>query len=978
MWLAGDSLKATRLIRRNCLLGLVTVAVCGTVPGLGAQSPSDSSLRLFKLAQLHDQNSRSDSALRYYFAALQQLRNDGARREEAVTLNNIGLVYDNLGHRDSALAYFRESLALSRAIGNRATESGTLGNIASLYANTGRRDSALVYFHDVLGVFRALRDRESEGVTLNNIGAVHNKLGQRDSALVYFLAALSIERARGDRRSEGATLSNVGLVYGYLGRRDSALVYLREALPINRAVGDRPGEAATLGNTAGVFDELGRRDSALAYFRQALAIQQSIRDRPGEASTLTSIGFVFGNLGQPDSALAYYRLALPIRHAVGDRGGEALTLSNIAALQLDAGQRDSALSSYLEVLPVLRRVGDRISEAITFSNIGLIHDKNGRPDSALAYFHAALRMQIAARDRSGTAVSLVNIGGVYHRLAQRDSALKYYSAALSLARAVGQRATEATILENFAGLFAGFYAAHMPSREDRLRALAYFDSAAARWASLRSQSGGDFNVIAFAESQRYTFQGWAQAWLGLAEAAAGLARDTAIESALGAAERGRAQGLRDLLRERSGAREGESARRQASDIGASAETSGLAGSDTLPGGNLLMEARRALAGLRQSKTGLVYFLLSKDTLNIWTLNGQGELRVLRRTSLSGDSLAALVTTLRRGMGADRARGAMARGGAAENADQERTRLSRGVEDNEANPALTAMANRALSFLLLPPEVGRELAGVSEVVIVPQGVLGLVPFAALTAAGDTMPFGIHYSLRYSPSLRALEMRESGNALAGLHLIVGDPKMPTVSDAFGKSVTLRDLPAAKAEAAAVAKRFATTALTGGAATETAIRRELPKARLIHLATHGLAFGSAARVRNSYVALAPDSTNDGLLTIGELLDEVPPLSADLVVLSACQTGLGDLKQAEGTVGFQRAFLAKGARSVLVSLWSVDDEATALLMGRFYAHWLGPDLKPAVNKAEALRRAQSDVRSTKGYESPKNWAAFQLVGAR
>jgi len=102
---------------------------------------------------------------------------------------------------------------------------------------------------------------------------------------------------------------------------------------------------------------------------------------------------------------------------------------------------------------------------------------------------------------------------------------------------------------------------------------------------------------------------------------------------------------------------------------------------------------------------------------------------------------------------------------------------------------------------------------------------------------------------------------------------------------------------------------------------------------------------------------------------------LTADLVVLSACQTGLGNLRQAEGSVGLQRAFLAKGARSVLVSLWSVDDRATRLLMERFYAHWLGG--ASPVSKAEALRRAQGDLRRTAGYAHPRYWAAFQLVGA-
>src|SRR6185503_17297999 len=109
-------------------------------------------------------------------------------------------------------------------------------------------------------------------------------------------------------------------------------------------------------------------------------------------------------------------------------------------------------------------------------------------------------------------------------------------------------------------------------------------------------------------------------------------------------------------------------------------------------------------------------------------------------------------------------------------------------------------------------------------------------------------------------------------------------------------------------------------------------------------------------------------------EILDDpAVALRADLVVLSACQTGLGDLKQAEGTVGLQRAFLAKGARSVLVSLWNVSDEATRRLMEAFYRHWLGR----RVGKAEALRRAQEEVRTTPGFEHPRFWAAFQLVGA-
>ena len=158
---------------------------------------------------------------------------------------------------------------------------------------------------------------------------------------------------------------------------------------------------------------------------------------------------------------------------------------------------------------------------------------------------------------------------------------------------------------------------------------------------------------------------------------------------------------------------------------------------------------------------------------------------------------------------------------------------------------------------------------------------------------------------------------------------------------------------------------------------MRARLPRASLIHLATHGYAFSSGACSRQSFIALAPGRGEHGVLSVGEVLDDPTlKLTAELVVLSACQTGLGDLKEAEGTVGLQRAFLAKGARSVLVSLWSVSAAATDLLMKRFYTHWLDDPRHPT--KAEALRLAQEDVRATPGYQHPRFWAAFQLVGAR
>ncbi len=209
-----------------------------------------------------------------------------------------------------------------------------------------------------------------------------------------------------------------------------------------------------------------------------------------------------------------------------------------------------------------------------------------------------------------------------------------------------------------------------------------------------------------------------------------------------------------------------------------------------------------------------------------------------------------------------------------------------------------------------------------------------------------------------------------------LVVSDPTMPVAEVDEGISIQLAQLPAADSEGAWVAARLRARWLTGSKATETAVLREMSHADIIHFATHALAYAYYSKARLSFLALAPDSTHDGLLTVGKLMDDTTlSLRARLIVLSGCQTALGSVMQAEGTVGLQRAFLAKGAHSLLVSLWSVDDDATEMLMKSFYNHWLGDPDGPT--KAEALRRAQRDVRQIARFTHPLSWAAFELVGA-
>jgi CHAT domain-containing protein len=160
-----------------------------------------------------------------------------------------------------------------------------------------------------------------------------------------------------------------------------------------------------------------------------------------------------------------------------------------------------------------------------------------------------------------------------------------------------------------------------------------------------------------------------------------------------------------------------------------------------------------------------------------------------------------------------------------------------------------------------------------------------------------------------------------------------------------------------------------LLGAEATETRFLAEAASRRwsAIHLACHGIADG--VRPGMSGVALTPEKGRDGLVTALDIFDS--PIGADLVVLSGCRTGRGKVVRAEGSMGLARAFLAARVPRVVVSLWSVDDEATRALMTKFHERW-----RAGIPTAKALREAQEHVRSTARWEHPRFWAGWALWG--
>jgi CHAT domain-containing protein len=264
---------------------------------------------------------------------------------------------------------------------------------------------------------------------------------------------------------------------------------------------------------------------------------------------------------------------------------------------------------------------------------------------------------------------------------------------------------------------------------------------------------------------------------------------------------------------------------------------------------------------------------------------------------------------------------------------------------------------------------------ARVIFIPQESLFVLPFPALRDTAGQYLIEKHTILT-APAIEVLTLtHRQRQQLAAKYpeppqgkevLVVGNPTMPTLKKSGEKAYRLAPLPFSEKEAKEIAKLLNTQAIVGDRATKVNILQQLPKTRLMHLATHGLLDDIRELGVPGAIALAPSGNDDGFLTTGEILKL--KLNAELVVLSACDTGQGKVT-GDGVIGLSRSLIVAGVPSTIVSLWAVPDVASSQLMTEFYRH-----LSSNPDKAQALRQAM--LTTMKQYPQPYNWAAFTLIG--
>jgi len=894
----------------------------------------------------------------------------GDKRREAIALSLIGKVYDLLGEKEKALAYYTQTLSLVRTVGDRSSEAATLNNIGLIYDSLGEKQKALGYYNNALPILQETGNTRVQAITFVNIGLLHDSMGEKQRALEFYQKALPLLRAAHDRESEAVTLNNIGYLYDSIGEQQKALSYFGQALPILQEIGDRRVEAITLNNIGYVYDALDEKQKSLDYYNRALPVLRVVGDRRMEAVTLNNIGLVQKALGDKQKALGILNQALELRRAVGDRSGEAITLSDIGSVYALLAERQKALDLYKQALQLSRAVEDRNTEASVLRRSAMVESERGELVEARADLEHALtiverlRTRIAGQELRGSYFasvheffeSYIDVLMLLHHL---DPAGGYDALALQAT----ERARARTLLDTLAEVRGNIRQGIAPELLERERALQKkLDVTAERQARFfnsnhTEEQGTDLKK----ETEGLLLQ--------YQEVEAEIRSSSPRYAAL-------TQPVPLSLKE---------IQQQVLD------------SDTL-----LLEY-----ALGDQKSYL--WAVTPSSVNSFELPPRVEIEVATRR------VYELLTARNKQI-------------KFEKPDERRARIAKADADY-------ASACAALSRMLLGPAASR-LEKKRLLIVSDGGLnylpFAALPAPLNTDSGDIkssdsrlqtpdsqLPLIFEHEIVSLPSasaLSALRRELIGRTPAEKALaVVADPvfekgdervkgtkagqrrnvgpkrsiEMGSTTDP-GTGESLRStrqsdsdevtqihrLPFTRREANQIlalvpeADRF--KALDFDANRTIATSPVLGQYRYVHFATHGFLNASHPELSSIVLSLVDrqGAEQDGFLWAHEVYNLRLP--AEMVVLSGCRTGLGKEIKGEGLVGLTRGFMYAGSARVLVSLWDIDDEASAELMAHLYKAILTEHMTPAA----ALRAAQIKVSNDKRWQAPYYWAAFVLQG--
>jgi CHAT domain-containing protein/Flp pilus assembly protein TadD len=763
----------------------------------------------------------------------------------------------------------------------------------------------------------------AEADRLQQQGNEQYQSSQFEAALQSWQQSLTIYREIKHRQGEGDTLGNLGVAYYWLGNYEKAVECQQQSLSIAQEIKDKEGEGAAWGNLGLAYEALGNYTEAINCYQLRWAVAQNLGDDRGKGKAKGNLGCVYYLLGEYAAAIDCHQQHLIAMQNLRNRCGEGSALGNLGLVYHSQGNFNKAIDCYQKHLAITQEIKNQPAQSNVLGNIGLVYYSLGDYEKALEYQKQSLAIVQEIKDRQGEGATLGNLGSACLALKDYGEAIGYFYQSLAIAREIKDRRVEGASLNNLG--IALVESGNLIEAEKTL--LSGIDI----WENLREQLGSHYAYkVSIFEQQSCTYSLLQEV----------IINQNKFEAALEIAERGRTRTLVELL--------------------ASTLSSKSANPPTI-------HQIRQIAKIHNTtiiEYSVIYdeFKLQREgqaqasELFIWVINSTGQIAFCRVNlkplwEQQKITLSDLVSQARESLEVPQKR-------------RDAPKLLRQLHEILIQPIA--------KFLPDNPE--------DSVIFIPQRFLFLVPFPALLDP-ETGKFLIEqHTILTAPSIQVLDSTrkrrqhlkdewasEKDEKNSDFYLVVGNPTMPFVPKIGQPPEQLEQLEGAEEQARTIAKLLNTQPIIRDQATKVNVVQRMLNVKLIHLATHGLLDDIRELGVPGAIALAPtEGVDNGFLTAGEILEL--SLKAELVVLSACVTGLGKIT-GDGVIGLSRCLFLAGVPSVIVSLWSVPDEPTQKLMTEFYGN-----LQRGMNKAKALRQA---ILTTKQkFRSPLNWAGFTLIG--
>ncbi|MBN1877919.1 MAG: CHAT domain-containing protein [Anaerolineae bacterium] len=817
------------------------------------------------------------------------------------------------GDYQAALTACEKARALYQQSGAQVMEATTLNNIGAIYLQLADYQQAIAMEEQALTLAQTTGAQALEATTLSNIADVYRAWGQFDTANQYYTRAASLLEITGDQALLARVLNNRGALYYLQSSYELALADFENALRLGAAAQLQPTElVGILINIGNVYYALNQYADALQYYRQALAQAAAPADPALEATLYNNMGEIFRATGDTEQALLYYERARAAYDKTGNAAGQALVEHNLGALYYERGAYADAEKAFQTARQLFVNLGNQPLAAAALNNLGMTYTAQSQDMQARDAYEEALTLFRAQENTAGQVAVLGNLALAYETWGQNDQALTAILTAIDLIEVTRADFHVESLLTALESSVAVYYrdAIHLLLRAGRLTdAFHYVQRAKAR--TFLNQMGNlrinprATDVPALLEKEQTQLEEIHTLEAELSAADLSDDRRQAIQTRLAAA-----YSAHDRLLTQIKLSNPEYAALRSVQAGALTTVQ-----QTLPANTTLVE----------------YYVMPSLTLAFVVTPEAFHAIPL---AVAEETLYTLIRDFR-----------------------EPARL-------EAVP----QASRDLYTALFAPL--RDYIQTGALLIAPHGPLHYIPWGALH---DGQRFLVEsYVIGYIPSASVLSYLPAHESAAGAPALV-----------FGTSAALKPLPGVEEEAQAIAALLGTTARTGAEATEIRFWQDAPGARYIHLAAHAEFNAHAPQFSRIYLTkdadkdADKDAHKDGYLEVQEIWN-LRLAQADLVTLSACETqvpafkGLSDemaVTAGDELVGLSRAFFYAGAPSLVVSLWTVEDQPTRFFMEHFYGH-----LTTGAGKAAALRQAQLDTMQV--YPHPLDWAAFTLHG--